>query len=171
MGPKKPVKRPVNYTKNRLSFERMLKEWKARNEEYYREFKERVETGFINDDPKVMDEFTKLLSILPSLQNKDPEELAKAFIPKKGKGYEDYEWDEKKEVVNWVTNDLDVAISENLNPMSQENMSAWKKLFTEDGLDDHTCALFYWYMLDDGQLMAIMALGRSMERENLSTEQ
>lgn len=171
MGPKKAVKRPVNYTKSRPSFERMLKEWKARHEEYYREFKKRVETGFINDDPKVMDEFTKLFSILPSLQNKDPEERAKSFIPKNGKGYEDYEWDEKKEVVNWVTNDLDVAISENLNPMAPENMSAWKKLFAEDGLNNHTCALFYWFMLDDGQLMAMIALGRSMERENLTPEQ
>lgn len=171
MGPKKPVKRPINYVKSRPSFERMLKEWKARHQEYYKEFKERVETGFINDDPKVIDEFSKLFAVMPFLQNKNSDELLKAFTPSKGKSYEDYEWDEKKEALNWVSNDLDVAISETLNPMSPENIPAWKKFFVDDGLDDHTCALFYWFMLDDGQLMAMMALGRSMERENLSAEQ
>ena len=100
MGPKKPVKRPVNYVKSRPPFERMLKEWKARHEEYYREFKERVETGFINDDPKVIDEFSKLFAVMPFLQNKNSDELLKAFTPSKGKSYEDYEWDEKKEAIN-----------------------------------------------------------------------
>lgn len=171
MGPKKPERQAVNYVKARPPFERMLREWHARNKEYYREFKERIETGFKNDDPKVFDELMKVASMMPIVKNKDPKELIKAIVPGNSKPVSEYEWDEKKEFADWVTNDLDVAISEHINPMSTENLPAWRRLFVEDGLDDHTCAMLYWNMLDNGQLIAMMALGRAMEKEKLTAEQ
>lgn len=171
MGSKKPERQKANYAKSSPSFERMLKEWHARNKEYYREFKERIEAGFMNDDPKVLEEIMKIASVTPMLKNKDPKELAKAIGPGKNKSIKDYKFDEKKEFVNWVTNDLDVAISEHINPMSTENIPAWRKFFVEGGLDDHTCALWYWYGFDNGQLMTMMALGRSMEKEKLTAKQ
>lgn len=80
MGPKKAVPRPVNYVKKQPGMTRMLKEWYVRHKEYNADFKKRIETGLMNNDPKVLDEFKQMLSLFPELQSKNPDEFAKEMI-------------------------------------------------------------------------------------------
>lgn len=151
MGTKKPVGKNVNHINSRLSFERLLKEWQSRNKKYYKEFKKQIETGFKYGDPKVLEDFKKVYSLLPSLRKENPGKFVDAMTFRK--------------------NSLDDTLAEQSQLLDSEKSSAWRKLFIEDGLDDHSCALLYWYTFDGGQLTAMEALGKSMYEENLSAKQ
>lgn len=168
MGPKKAVPKPVNYVKKQPGMTRMLKEWYVRHKKYYADFKERIETGLMNNDPKVLDEFKQMLSLFPELQSKNPDEFAKEMISQAPKRFEDYTWDKKKDVLNWVTNDLDATMSEHTRVLAPENLSAWRKFFLEEGLDDNTCATLYWFSVDGGQIFALMALSKYMGEHDLT---
>lgn len=171
MGPKKAAPQPINYVKGKPNFERMLKEWYVRHKEYYANFKERLEEGIVNEDPKILDIFKQCFSMFPTFRSKSKEDMAKLLASMSPKRFEDYEWDNKKDVVNWVTNDLDATVAEHTHILAPENLPAWRKLFVEDGMDDTTFATLYWFMLDDGQITMLMALNNSMDKEDLTDRQ
>lgn len=172
MGPKKAALRPVNYVKSSHSSDRDLKGWYAQHKEYYASFKEKIENLLINNDPKVLDIITDAFSKFPGFEPKKAKKLfGEDLMNNPPKRFKDYNWDKKKDVVNWVTNDLDATIAEHLSPLAPENIPAWRKLFVEDGLNDNTYAMLYWIRHDDGQLKMLMALSRSMEQENITGSQ
>lgn len=170
MGPKKPVSRPVNYVKSRPSFDWFLKEWHKGHKEYYTSFKARIEKGILDDDPKTGEELIEILSADPSFKGKDMKQIGKDIMAGPIKRLDEYEWDKKKDIVNWVSNDLDATLAEHISPFSPSSIDGYKKLFT-DSPDDRFFAIMYWSRFDDGQILMLMALNRAMDKKNITSKE
>lgn len=121
MGPKKAAARPVNYVKSRPSFDRFLKEWHAKHKEYNASFKAKIEKGILDDDPKTGDELLEIMSANPCFKGKDLKQIGEEIMSNPTKRLDQYEWDEKKDVVNWVSNDLDATMSGHTRVSARES--------------------------------------------------